>query len=208
MDNSALLFRRTAKLDRGVDARPSPLLYPRARRSRAFTLILNLSKGGGEGLHPRFPLQPFHAALALRQTQDEGCAGSPTSQTTRNKKGQTPKAPAPHPYPLPARGERATSALLPTLQPKTPAISTSSFSPFTGRRCRQADEGRAPTYPPTHQAKGADAQSARPFSNSPDRARRSPPRACPHNRIRKTPAGPSAHGRGSARERHACPHRC
>ncbi len=39
---------------------------------------------------------------------------------------------APHPYPLPACGERETSALRP-----------SSFSPFTGRRCRQADEGRA-----------------------------------------------------------------
>ncbi|WP_349366476.1 MAG: hypothetical protein ABL311_01730 [Nitratireductor rhodophyticola] len=38
---------------------------------------------------------------------------------------------APHPYPLPASGERETSTLRP-----------SSFSPLAGRRCRQADEGQ------------------------------------------------------------------
>ncbi len=48
--------------------------------------------------------------------------------------GFTAMALAPHPYPLPARGERGAS----TLQ-------LASFSPRAGRRCRQADEGRTPT---------------------------------------------------------------
>ncbi|RVH99618.1 hypothetical protein CN206_32720, partial [Sinorhizobium meliloti] len=51
---------------------------------------------------------------------------------------------APHPSPLPARGERGRAPIGCNDEPASP------FSPLkTGRRCRQADEGRPSVSQPT-----------------------------------------------------------